>query len=82
MKETIKKFFRSLLMDQDKANHAFYGLLTYAVISIFNVDIALFVVFIISIGKEIFDEIDYGGFDMKDFLYTFMPSLVLYLMQY
>tara|TARA_R110002074_G_scaffold87945_4_gene194069 strand:- start:3201 stop:3419 length:219 start_codon:yes stop_codon:yes gene_type:complete len=40
---------------------------------------SLLVVALIGILKEMFDEKDYGGFDLIDFLYTIGGGFVMYL---
>jgi len=71
-------------MPQDKANHAFYGLLTYIVVGMVNPHLAICVVFVQSLGKEVYDYYNpkTNTADFMDFVYTFAPSMVLYALEY
>ena len=60
----------------DKLLHSFYGTLIYLPISYVDSSIALGVVAIVALSKEILDEKDYGGFDWKDMVATVaIPTL-------
>ena len=76
----IEKVLKLLLLDQDKANHAFYGLLVYSILSLYSPMLALVVVGIQAVGKEIYDLIykEIHTPDIIDALYTFLPSLIVY----
>lgn len=61
----------------DKLLPSFYGTLIYLPISYIDSSIALGVVAVIALSKEILDEKDYGGFDWKDIVATmFIPTLI------
>ena len=61
---------------QDKLLHSFYGTLIYLLISYVDSSIALGVVAIVALSKEIYDEKEYGGFDWKDMVATVaIPTL-------
>lgn len=63
---------------QDRANHFIYGFIIYILSSIFFTPlIATLITFGIALGKEIYDEYDYGGFDIIDLIFTMIPSTIL-----
>lgn len=59
-----------LSIDKDKLLHSFYGTLIYALVSVFSAYIALCVVLLVAVGKEVYDYKDYGKFDIVDLVYT------------
>ena len=66
----------------DKANHFIYGFVIFVLANlILNSYLSLAVVFIIALGKEIYDEWKYGGFDWVDLVYTIAPAIILTLKQ-
>ena len=68
------------LVKQDKANHFIYGFIIYILIYLFYDNyLPLIMVFLIAVGKEIYDEYKYGGFDWKDIVATMIPSIILKL---
>lgn len=70
------------LIPQDKANHFIYGFVIFFLSNIFLNDyVSLGVVFLFALGKEIYDEWKYGGFDWIDLLYTISPAIVIILKQ-
>lgn len=86
MKETIVKFFDSIFIPMaipaDKANHAFYGLLTYVLVALYDPFISIVLITSIAVFKEIFDQYKYKGADGKDFLYTVAAPLLMYVIYY
>jgi hypothetical protein len=67
---------------QDKANHFIYGFTIFILSNlVFNDLISLAIICTIGFGKEVYDEWDYGGFDIVDFIYTIIPAIVLNLKQ-
>lgn len=69
-----------LTIPQDKANHFIYGFTMFILLNLFlNAFIALGIVFIIALSKEIYDEYDYGGYDWQDLLATIIPASILIL---
>jgi hypothetical protein len=63
---------------QDRANHFIYGLLIFIISNLFLLDyVSLLIVVLVAIGKEIYDEWSYGGFDIIDFFYTIIPAVIL-----
>lgn len=67
-------------LPQDKSNHFIYGFVIYILVNLFyNNYLPLTIVFLFAIGKEIYDEYKYGGFDWKDILWTIIPAIILKL---
>lgn len=66
----------------DKLLHSFYGTLIYLPISYVHSSIALGVVAIIALSKEILDEKDYGGFDFSDIIATMLIPTLIYVIEY
>lgn len=70
------------LIPQDKANHAIYGFVIFVLSNIFlNEYYSLGIVCLFAIGKEVYDQYDYGGFDIVDAISTIIPALILTLKQ-
>lgn len=66
------------ILPHDKANHFIYGFMIFILSNLFLRDyVSLGIVFVFAIGKEIYDQYDYGGFDWKDILATIIPALIL-----
>ena len=63
----------------DKLLHSFYGTLTYIIISFFSHDVAMLLVTILAVSKEVLDEKKYGGFDWKDIVATTIIPMMLYI---
>jgi len=72
------KVFKGMVLAQDKANHAFYGLLLYSVINIFDPSTAVITVIALGLGKELYDELKYQGSDILDFLSTVSAPVFVY----
>lgn len=69
-------------LPQDKVNHFIYGFMIFVVSSFFvNYYTAFAIVVVIAFSKELYDEFDYGGFDVVDFIYTIIPALILIIKQ-
>lgn len=67
---------------KDKANHFVYGFTIFFLSNLFLLHYYSFgVVFFFAIGKEIYDEWKYGGFDIYDAIWTIAPALILTLKQ-
>ncbi len=65
---------------EDKANHFIYGFAIHMGSNLFLGDfMSLVVVSIFALGKEIYDEYKYGGFDFVDLIYTIIPAIILTL---
>jgi len=62
---------------KDKLLHSFYGCLIYAVVAYVSPWLAIGVVVVAAVGKEIYDERSYGGFDWVDIAYTVAIPLLL-----
>ena len=65
----------------DKLMHLSVGMLIYGTLSIFNVDLAIIMVVVAAVGKEIRDEIVYRGFDRADMLWTMLAPICLYSLE-
>ena len=66
----------------DKLLHSFYGTLIYLPISYVDSFIALGIVAVVALSKEILDEKDYGGFDLADIIATILIPTLIYGMEY
>jgi hypothetical protein len=65
---------------QDRANHFIYGFIIFIMCNIFfNAYTSLGIVATFAIGKEIYDEYKYGGFDIIDLIFTVIPAITLTL---
>ena len=65
-------------IEKDKLLHSFWGTLIFVMIP-YSSYIALCVVFIIAIFKEIYDEYKYQGYDWEDIAYTVFIPIILFL---
>lgn len=75
----IKTIFQKMSsIPKDKLAHSFYGSLIFSLsLFLFSVNIAFVIVNIIAISKEIYDQYDYNGADVIDYLFTiFIPSII------
>ena len=63
----------------DKLLHSFYGTLMYGLLSIWDLELALWIVLITALCKEFYDEYKYGRFDYVDILATVALPYLLYL---
>ena len=67
------------LIPLDKANHFIYGFVIFIIGQCFLNDYySIGIVFLVALGNEIKDQIDYKGFDYKDIIVTMIPSIILY----
>lgn len=74
--EKIIKIMSSI--EHDKLLHSFYGTLIFALmLLITNSNIAMVVVIVIAICKEVYDELIYGGFDWNDIIATILIPTIL-----
>jgi hypothetical protein len=64
----------------DKIAHAFYGTLFYLLISLIDIDLALFLTFALAIGVEIYDKYKGGKADILDALATIAIPIILFLL--
>ena len=64
---------------KDKLLHSFYGTITYIIISFSSHWIAMLLVTILAVSKEIYDERKYGGFDWKDIVATTIIPTLIYI---
>ena len=51
----MDKIFNLINLPRDKANHAYYGLVIYSFIGLYDISIALAVTLAVGIGKEVYD---------------------------
>lgn len=63
----------------DKLLHSFYGVLIYLIVSCVNPYAAIGIVIIVAIGKEVYDEYKYKGFDWKDIVATVLLPIGLFI---
>ena len=66
-------------LPHDKLLHSFYGTLIYLPISYVDSFIALGIVAVVALSKEILDEKDYGGFDLSDIIATMLIPTLIYI---
>ena len=78
----IKKYLQLATLPIDKANHAFQGLLIYALIAIYSPLAAIVVVVIVGVGKEVVDRYIGGTVDKWDVVATVASPIVLYVAQW
>ena len=64
---------------KDKLLHSFYGVLVYILMSLVDLELALWIVIILAVAKECYDEYKYGRFDYVDILATITIPYALYL---
>lgn len=64
---------------KDKLLHSFYGVLVYILMSLVDLELALWTVVILAVAKECYDEYKYGRFDYVDILATIAIPYTLYL---
>ena len=66
------------LLPQDKANHFIYGFFIYIIACLFVSNLIAFgIVCLFALGKEIKDQVVYGGFDIFDMISTILPAIIL-----
>jgi hypothetical protein len=66
------------LIPQDKANHFIYGFFIYIIVCLFvSNPIAFGIVCLFALGKEIKDQVVYGGFDIFDMISTILPAGIM-----
>jgi len=66
------------LIPQDKANHFIYGFFIYILSNLIFINwVSLLIVLIFALGKELYDEYKYGGFDWKDLVVTLIAGTIL-----
>lgn len=64
----------------DRLLHFIAGMIITAVVAIVlpkAAPLAFIMAFVAGFAKEVFDEINYGGFDYVDMLYTFVGGVVM-----
>jgi hypothetical protein len=82
-KTEIKRFINYFVIPEDKANHLIYGLLIYFLASLLYPSLALLIVIIIALLKEVYDNYGNGTSDWKDFMFTItLPLLIEIIRSY
>ena len=56
--------------NHDKYAHAVVGFVATFVVGLYSLALGIVIGFVLAVGKEIYDEITYGGFDVEDMLAT------------
>ena len=74
----MKELFKFITLPQDKANHALWGLVIYSFVALYSPMIAILLVFVNAIGKEIWDSRGNGTVDKYDALATVIIPFILY----
>lgn len=77
--EMIKKYLKMITLSQDKANHAFYGLLVYSIIAIWSPFVGVVVVLMLAVLKEVLDSYIGGTVDKWDVVATALAVVSLYI---
>ena len=67
---------------KDKLLHSFYGVLIYLVAAVVSPMFGIIAVVVISVAKEVYDEIKYGGFDWVDIVATVAIPMILFLKEW
>ena len=77
----LEKINSMLIIEHDKALHAFYGLFVYSIVSIWDPLVAILLVAVQAVGKEAYDfhHPDTHTVDRMDVAYTFVPVFIVYL---
>ena len=71
-----------LLLPHDKCLHFLVGFIIFSITNLFLGNLfSLGIVAVIALLKECYDEYDYGGFDIVDFIFTILPGLILLIKQ-
>lgn len=73
----MKSLLSKLTLEEDKANHAFYGLVVYSILLLINSTVAICGVLAVAILKEIYDKYFGGTSDRLDVIYTITTPLLL-----
>lgn len=82
LRSTIKYFLTvTINLQRDKANHAFDLLLVYSLIALFSPLIALGVVLLIALAKEVWDYFGNGTPDVWDIVAGITSPIVIFLLQ-
>ena len=79
----IEKILNTMNLQQDKANHAFYGMVIYSFFALYNIHIAIVFTFIVGVGKELYDRYhkEYHTQDVLDAVAVVIVPSVLYIHQ-
>lgn len=79
----VKRILKVLSnIPNDKLLHSFYGTLVYLALSTINPVFGLFCVLFLAFAKEVYDELDYGGFDSFDILATILVPFLFFIKEY
>lgn len=81
MQNLFKRYFQFITLPVDKANHAMHGLIVYSFIAIYSPFIAILVVLVLGIGKEVLDKYIGGTVDIRDIVATALAPVILYLIK-
>ncbi len=81
---SIEKINNMLIIPHDKALHAFYGLLVYNIVSLYDPIWAICVVAAQAVGKEVYDYFNKEKHtpDVMDIVWTLAPALIVFVLQY
>ena len=79
----MDQIFKKLAqIPHDKLLHSFYGTLIYVGLSWVDLVIALAAVVAVAIVKEIWDEMEYGGFSVADIAFTIAIPVLLFVKEF
>lgn len=62
----------------DKLLHSFYGTVIYLLLSLSSPILAILTVIFVAIAKEVYDEVKYKGFDLKNIIATILIPMLLF----
>ena len=66
----------------DKLLHSFYGTVIYLLLSLFSPIVAILTVIFVAIAKEVYDEVKYKSFDLKDIIATILIPMLLFTKEF
>ena len=77
----MDKIFKLINLPRDKANHAFYGMVIYSLLALYDAQIAIIVTVVVGIGKEVYDYIyrDKHSPEVLDAVAVIAVPLVLFV---
>lgn len=79
LNKKIQSIFQFMArIPNDKLLHSFYGTLVYISFSIISPLLAIYIVLLVAVAKEVRDQYVYSGFDVIDILATIFIPLILF----
>ena len=78
----IEKIFKTMnKIQHDKSLHALYGLFVYSLVATVSPLIAIVIVILLGVGKEVYDSLNIATHtpDVMDAVYTIVPAGIVYI---